>query len=335
MFGRILLGSFAVAALVAGVVRLSTSPRPIAEREASSLPQLPSDEEEGPGRPEQLRREALPPPFEAQKALAHPKRPPGPNDWLAHHAERGQSLEEWSASRPIKVSGDRRTIYLQPLGTFTAAQQKVVTITADYLERFFGVRVRTMKGMPASVVPDVARRLNPNDGHPQLLTTWVLEELVRRRPPDALAYIALTPADLYPDESWNFVYGQATLQERVGVWSMWRFGDPAASKPEFDRALRRTIVTAVHELGHMLTIEHCVAWECVMNGVNHDEEAEAAPLEPCPSDLAKLCAATACDPAQRFARLIQFWERHPAVSDQTLHHLRAARAALAMDAVAP
>lgn len=116
---------------------------------------------------------------------------------------------------------------------------------------------------------------------------------------------------------------------------MWRFGDPGLSKPDFDRALRRTIATAVHELGHMLTIQHCVAWECVMNGVNHDEEAEAAPLEPCPTDLAKLCEATGCDPQKRFDRLIQFWERHPAASAATLQHLRAARALLSRNAGAP
>jgi archaemetzincin len=30
--------------------------------------------------------------------------------------------------------------------------------------------------------------------------------------------------DLYPEPSWNFVFGQASLNERVGVYSFARYG---------------------------------------------------------------------------------------------------------------
>lgn len=339
LFGRILLGSFVIAVGIAGVVRLAGAPAPPMARSAGPLHPASNEqrEENEPPvtRPENLRREVLPASFEALKPLARPKGPPGPDDWLTHHAEPGQSLADWRASSPVEATEVRRTIYLQPLGTFTPRQQDVVAKVADYLGRYFGVTVRTRAPMSLSLVPTSATRLNPHEGQPQVLTTWVLPELIQRRPDDALAYIALTPVDLYPHETWNFVYGQATLQERVGVWSMWRFGDPDESEAAFNHALRRTIAVAVHELGHMLTIAHCIAWECVMNGVNHDEEADAAPLEPCPTDLAKLCAATACDPARRFNRLIQFWERHPTVSPETLQHLRAARTALSRGTEVP
>ena len=136
-------------------------------------------------------------------------------------------------------------------------------------------------------MPPTARRRD------QILTTWVLDQLARQRPDDALALIALTAVDLYPDPSWNFVFGQASLTERVGVWSLWRNGTPGSAE-----YLRRTIMTAAHELTHMLGVQHCTAWECLMNGSNHQAEKDARPLALCPHDLAKLCIALGgCDPS--------------------------------------
>lgn len=324
MFGKILLGTTVAALLVSGLVHLGQAPETRADRPAPPIPPI-EEKQEGLARPEVLRREKLPPDFEVLNAFAVRKKKPGPHDWLAQHREDGQSYAEWQSVEHVRVTPERRYIYLQPLGSFSPAQQKVVDETADYVERYFGVPVRMKEPLPMSLVPAWAKRSNPNEGQRQLLTQWVLSELVQRRPDDALAYIALTPVDLYPEESWNFVYGQATLQHRVGVWSMWRFGDPAKSDKAFGETLHRTISTSVHELGHMLTIAHCIAWECVMNGINHDEEAMAAPLEPCPADLAKLCEATDCDLQERYDALIEFWERHPTVAPDTLRHLRQAK----------
>ena len=77
----------------------------------------------------------------------------------------------------------------------------------------------------------------------------------------------------------------------------------------------------------MLWIVHCVAWECVMNGSNHDLEADARPLEPCPSCLAKLCHAVRCDLLKRFQALEAFWRDRPR-GDTTFEYVRAARALL-------
>ncbi len=47
--------------------------------------------------------------------------------------------------------------------------------------------------------------------------------------------LALTTSDLWPGEGWNFVFGQASLSERVGVWSLHRLGNPQI---EFTTCLR-------------------------------------------------------------------------------------------------
>src|SRR5205814_332705 len=169
---------------------------------------------------------------------------------------------------------------------FTAAQEETVRLTAEYIERFFGLPVKQIDPVPLGRVPAIARRTR--FGHEQILTSYVLRELLHPST-DALAAIALTASDLYPDPAWNFVFGQASLTDRVGVWSIFRNGEPR--DPLF---LRRTLQTAVHELSHMLGIEHCIAYECLMNGSNHQAEKDARPLWLCPLCLAKLCAALHC-----------------------------------------
>lgn len=237
----------------------------------------------------ELREEPLPQPFAKLVPLARPKRPPGPGDWLSVHDEPGQSYAEYVREHPRDPK--KRAIYVQPLGDVDPE------VTVEYLRIYFGgLPVEVLPQEPLNVVPEKARRRD------QILTTWVLDRLAKRRPDDALAAIALTDADLFPDPSWSFVFGQASLSERVGVWSTARNGDPGT--PEF---VRRTIMTAAHELTHMLGVPHCTAWECLMNGSNHQAEKDARPLALCPHDLAKLCHALGgCDLRDRFGKLAKF-----------------------------
>jgi hypothetical protein len=67
--------------------------------------------------------------------------------------------------------------------------------------------------------------------------------------------------------------------------------------------LERAYASAMHEIGHMFQLQHCIAWECPMNGCNHQEEADTRPLEPCPHCLTKLSLATGLDPRKRWAEL--------------------------------
>ena len=253
-----------------------------------------------------LRAERLEPPFERLKVLHTPKRPSRPGDWLAEHHEDGQSFAEFARSLPLVPTAARRTIYLQPIGDFSDAQRRVVALTADYVERFFGLPVRTREALPLAAIPAHARRRHPAWGIQQLRTTYLLDLLAAHRPADALAVLGLTAQDLYPAEDWNFVFGQALPAERVGVWSLHRNGDPSASPSEFRQCLRRTLTTAVHELAHLFGIAHCIAWECVMNGSNNVAEKDARPLWLCPTDLQKLSLATGYDPKTHLERLAEF-----------------------------
>lgn len=250
---------------------------------------------------------------------------PGPGDWLAQHAEPGQTFREYLACDPITPQGERRVIYVQPIGEFSATQKKIVGLTADFMGRFFNLPVKVADSLPASVIPAKARRRHPSWGMEQILSSYVLDDVLRPKlPRDAAVSIAFTAMDLWPGHGWNFVFGEASLSDRVGVWSIYRNGDPDKSAEEFRLCLLRTMKTAVHETGHMFSLLHCTAYECCMCGSNHREEADRRPLWLCPECMAKVCWATKTDPAVRYRKLAEFCKEHGLKSEEAFYNKSAA-----------
>lgn len=242
---------------------------------------------------------------------------PKAGEWLAEHREDGQTFDAYRASDPIIPDMKRRVLYVQPLGDLTATQRRIITRTADYMARFFSLEVRTREDLPLSLIPARARRVHPTWGDKQILSTYVLGELLQPRlPGDAMAYIAFTASDLWPGQNWNFVFGQASLRERVGVWSLHRNGDPEVSPASYRLALLRTMKVAVHETGHMFSMPHCTAYECNMGGSNSLEESDHGPLWLCPECLAKLAWATGADPLTRYRQLADFCKAEGLVAEE-------------------
>lgn len=257
--------------------------------------------------PPPIPTETLPEPFDALYPLATRKRAPLPGDWLSEHREQQESFAAYRDSLPIRPDPTHTTLYVQVLGPLSPGQHRAVVLAAEYMHAFFQLPVKLLDPLPASAIPESARRIHPKWLTSQLHTGYVLDSvLAPRRPSDAVAYIAFTAEDLYPEEGWNFVFGQASFTKRVGVWSIHRFGEPDGTEEERLRFLRRTLRTAVHETGHMLSIPHCVSYECVMNGTNHLEETDTRPMDPCPVCLAKISWNIGFDPARRFEELEAF-----------------------------
>lgn len=243
--------------------------------------------------------------------LHRPIAKPGPSDWLAHHQEPGQTFRQYVRSDPVVLRGSpRRVLYIQPLGELSPEQRRIVALTAEFMGLFYSAPVKVSKELPLSLVPAEARRHHPEWGMPQILTTYVLDGILRPRlPDDAAACIALTASDLWPGKGWNFVFGQASLRERVGVWSLYRNGDPAEGPEAYRLCLLRTLKTAVHETGHMISMYHCTLYECGMCGSNHREESDRRPLWFCPECDAKVWWATGADAVARYRKLAEFCRR--------------------------
>lgn len=243
--------------------------------------------------------------------LFHAKGKPRASDWLANHPESGQTFDQYIASDPNRPTPARTTIYIQPLGTIGKNDRKLIAATADLLGLFYNVPVKTLDALSLNVVPAQARRKSPQTGREQLLTSFILDELLPpRRPSDSVALLALSTSDLWPGEGWNFVFGQASLTERVGVWSSARYGNPNAGDAAYRQCLLRMLKVATHETGHMFGIAHCTAFECGMNGSNNLTETDRGPLVFCPECSAKIWWACGAKPDRWFAGLAEFAEKH-------------------------
>lgn len=245
------------------------------------------------------------------RSLAEPLPPPRPGDWLAEHPEKGQTVRQYLAAGPVRRSAELSTVYLCLVGEFDGPQQAVVDRTTEYLGLFTDAPVVTRRRLPTADVPARAKRKHPDWGGRQLLSTYLLHEVLEPdRPADALAYLALTARDLWPGEGWNFVFGQANARRRVGVWSIYRNGYPGPGADAARLCLRRTVMTAAHETGHVLTMKHCTAFRCLMNGSNHQAERDDRPLHPCPVCLRKLAWNLQVEPVAYLRRLAEFHARH-------------------------
>lgn len=287
--GRILAVSAVVLGGLIMVGMLATAkppPRPVVQKPVKP-PKL--------SREERLRAEPLPEVLAPLVSVAQPKLPSGAGDWLSEHPEDGQSLAQHKVDCKPVVG---RVIYLVPAGAFSEEAKKVVDRLEPLLAAHFQLPVKRLPPL-SDAIAGKSERPHPDHGV-QWLTRDILEGLEKVKPDDAAAVMAITMVDLYPDPTWNFVFGEASYDGRVGVMSLARTGDLMT---EQTLVLERSYTTAMHEIGHMFQLLHCVAWECPMNGSNHQEEADSRPLEPCPHCLAKLMVATGLDPKKRWTEL--------------------------------
>lgn len=231
---------------------------------------------------------------------------PGPLDWLAAHDEPGQTFEQFLGAERNVPDTRRSTIYLLPLDTFTHRDDPSLPWLAAFTEAYFGMPVVLLPVLDDSL-RTFETRLNPWGKQRQLHAGDILEQLMRRVPDDAYCMLAVTMVDLYPDESWNFVFGYAAYTERVGVFSFARYHPRFhAERPDSNSrslVLLRSAKIIAHEVGHMFGMAHCTAYLCAMNGCNHLAEADRQPLHLCPVCRRKLAHAVGCDMGKRYRRL--------------------------------
>src|SRR5262245_9408549 len=243
---------------------------------------------------------------------------PEPNDWLAAHREAGQTFEEFRRSYPNRPGSKWRIIYLQPLGEFSAQQSPSLEKLREYAAAFFQMEVKVLTTRTVDA-GGFTSRTNSMTGRRQILTEDVLYWLKGKLPADAFCLVAITMEDLYPVPSWNFVFGQASLTDRVGVYSFARY-DPvfygqARGQHHQDLLLRRSLKVLTHETGHIFGLAHCVYFRCVMNGSNHLQESDRRPLHLCPVCLRKLQFSVGFDVVKRYQDLARF-DQQAGIADE-------------------
>merc|ERR1712093_891676 len=156
---------------------------------------------------------------------------------------------------------------------------------------------------------------------PQLHSHEVQDYLrAMSKPKHSFCQAAVTMSDLYTSKGgvyWNFVFGQASLVDGVGVFSFARYhpnglGNPIGPIDEAGQRLLllRSCKVLAHETTHILGLKHCVHHHCLMNGANHLTEFDGAPMFLCTVCLRKLLQAAPGDPTRRYHALLDWFRGH-------------------------
>ena len=222
--------------------------------------------------------------------------PPKRGEWRDVFKEAPQSYEKYIAGGVNRKSEKRKTFYIQPLGTAGKNYKEVLERMGLYAEPFFGVTAKVLEPIPMFEDALDAKR-------GQYDASMIIHLLADRVPDDALVYIGITDKDLY-SEGMNFVFGEASLSWRCGIYSLVRYQTK-------DEALftRRSLKLLSHESGHILSIEHCVTYACVMQGANNLREDDSHPMHLCPIDLKKVLWNTGIDRDERYRKLQPLYEK--------------------------
>ncbi|XP_062859182.1 archaemetzincin-2 isoform X2 [Trichomycterus rosablanca] len=257
------------------------------------------------------------------------------SDWIPSHPEAPQDFQSFYSNpyRSTPNSG-HKTIYIQTIGSFGEGDgitEQYVEWLREYCEAFYhGLVVKLLQ--PVTVASTGCTfRVNSNTHNLQLHAGDLLAFLKKKKPKDAFCIVGITMIDLYPRDSWNFVFGQASLTEGIGVFSFARYDDDFYSRnyagrlkkgmkpkpgdysvfqscyipPISSTLLLRSCKTLTHEIGHIFGIKHCQWLQCVMQGSNHLEESDRRPPDLCPICLRKLQSAIGFKLADRYKRMEQ------------------------------
>jgi archaemetzincin len=232
--------------------------------------------------------------------------PPKEGEWLFVHKEKGQTFEQYKKDNPVRPGDARSVIYLLPIGDFTPLQEKAIQLTKNYLEIFFQQQTVLLKAVSDDIVPAAATREREKDNI-QLLAPYVLDSLLKdKTPADGIALMGISAKDLYPKESWNYVFGLASYVKRVGVSSIYRLQNKRLDTANFKLCLSRMINIFSHEIGHMMAFNHCTAAKCVMNGSNTLRETDQSPNRLCAECQKKLFWNFRYDNKRRLQQLSDF-----------------------------
>lgn len=234
---------------------------------------------------------------------------PEPGDWLSTQKESGQSYSQHvSHANPFLSS--RNTISIQPLEA--SLNKNFLQMLKEYCQVFyFGAKIRIEPLIDSSKFShrEVNSRINPGTGKKQYNAIQMIKRLVPKVKSDAHCMMGVLTTDLYPFDTWNFVFGYALFKLRTGVFSFCRYDEgffEKGKKTDQDLIDYRSCRVMAHEIGHMFGMHHCIFYNCRMNGMMTMEEGDKRPSDMCPVCIRKLQTNMKFDLRKRYQGLLDF-----------------------------
>jgi archaemetzincin len=215
---------------------------------------------------------------------------PKPGEWRSRFREAPQSFEQYIAGPVNWTVRTGRPSTSSRWARRAIRYREMLERMRVHSEAFFGVRAKVLDEAPMFEQTFHAERGQYDSSH-------LIDLLSKQVPPDALVFIGITDKDL-STPGLNFVFGEASLQRRCGVYSLTRY--ETGGLPLFTR---RSLELVAHESGHILSIEHCVTYCCVMQGANSLEDPTATRCISARSISAKVLWNTGADRDDAYRRL--------------------------------
>lgn len=115
----------------------------------------------------------------------------------------------------------------------------------------------------------------------QYQSVEIMKMLAQHAPVDATRILGVTDVDL-AIPMLSFLFGQAQLDGKVAVVSLYRLHQEFYGLPADDALLReRTVKEVLHELGHTFGLTHCSDSACAMSLATHIELVDGKSEEFC------------------------------------------------------
>ena len=148
---------------------------------------------------------------------------PEPGDWLARFREPGQGFERYVRTQPVRA-GKGDVLAFLPVGPFSKEERAILDLTVEFAGLWFGLPTKVLDPRP---LPKTGWQ-RTHFGRKQYRTPYFLRNLLPdHMPPNAVCLFGVTMADLYPDDDWNYVFGQASLRGQVLQHPKWCSGNRA------------------------------------------------------------------------------------------------------------
>jgi len=271
----------------------------------------------------------LVPDTEFYKLISRPRL----GDWLDENKERCQTFMQFKKKYGKLRQKKQRTIYLLPIGNFAPARAPNLHLLEEFTSTYFSTCVRLLpkmdcipgdnnhvifsyNGLEHSVTirtRTICRQLLTGDIHHFL-------KLILREYDDAFCICGVTMEDLYCSDDSNFVFGQAAQNNFVGVFSFARYSphfalktECAMTQQEYNKLVWRSCSTLAHEIAHLYGLDHCLYFQCIMNGANSLEEQDSQPCNVCPVCVHKLCCVCGWDIKKREVDLLLFYQNYSGI----------------------
>ena len=194
----------------------------------------------------------------AWSKLHENKKLPHSNDWLYNNEndKLGQSMSDWFKLTKRFTNNSQCTIGLAPIGKFNIfydinnKQISLMDLLSELVSIFFGLDVKLLKQIPIKTISEdtksdendidykqskkrsdnikkgiITTRISEANDLKQLQTGSIFDILQDKKYDNRQLFVIMgaTLIDLYPNEYYNFVYGQARINQGIGVFSFARY----------------------------------------------------------------------------------------------------------------